>query len=85
MGPRGVLRVQGTWRNESVAERVVVGRPVVVVVVVVAVVKVAVDQAVIHIDMVNYMTDMNCTAKMIVELAVVEHLNKVMAVAVAAD
>lgn len=84
MGPRGVLRVQGTWRNESVAERVVVGRPVVVVAVV-AVVKVAVDQAVIHIDMVNYMTDMNCTAKMIVELAVGEHLNKVMAVAAAAD
>jgi len=79
MDPKGVQRVQGTWRNELVAEEVAMERRCPVSDVVVGV-EVAADQAVIHIDMENHMTGKNCSEKVIVELAVVvvEHFDKVM-------
>ena len=76
MDPKGVQRVQDTWRNELVAEEVAVeGRcPVSIVVAV----EVAADQTMIHIDMGNHMTDKNCSETVIAELVVVEHFDKAM-------
>jgi len=68
-----------------VAEEVVVGESFSVLIVVAVVVE-AVDQAMIHIRMENHMIDKNYTEKVIVEPAVVEHLDKVMdVVAVAVE
>jgi len=71
MDRKGALRVCGTWRNELVAEEEAVEESCSVSIVVAA-------EAVIHIDMENHMTGKNYTEKMIVESAVVEHLDKVM-------
>jgi hypothetical protein len=82
MDLKGVLRVQDTRRNELEAEEVAEEGRCSVLVVVVAVE--VLDQAVIHIDMErNYMTGKNYSEKMIVEVGVLGHLNKVMDVAVA--
>ena len=75
MDPKGVLRVQDTRRNELVAEEVAEeGRRSVLMVVAVE----GLNQAVIHIDIENYMTGKDYSEKAIVELGVVEHLDKVM-------
>ena len=72
-----MLRVQGTWRNELVAEEgVVVERSSASIAVAVE----AVDQAMIHIDMENHVTG----KEVIVEPAVVEHSDKAMDVAAVA-
>lgn len=76
MDPKGVQRVQDTRRNELVVEEVAKEGRYSVLVVVVAME--AVDQAVIHIDMENCMAGKSCSEKVIVELGVVEHLDKVM-------
>jgi len=76
MDPKGVQRVQDTWRNELVAEEVAVeGKCLVSVVVAV---EVAVDQTMIHIDMENHMADKNCSETVIAEPAVAEHFDKAM-------
>jgi hypothetical protein len=75
MDPKGVLRVRNTRRNELVAEEVAEeGRCSVLVVDAVE----AVDQAVTHTDKENCMTGKNYSEKVIVELGVVEHFDKVM-------
>ena len=89
MDPKGGQGGQGgqdTRRNELVAEEVAEeGRGSELVVVAAA--AVALDQAVIHIDMEkNCMTGKNYSEKVIVELGVVvERLDKVMYVAVAVE
>ena len=85
MDLKGVLRVQDTTKNELEAEEAAEEGMCSVLVVVVAVE--ALDQAVIHIDMEkNCMTGKNYSEKVIVELGVVvEHLDKVMYVAVAVE
>ena len=72
MDPKGVLKVQGMKRNELVAEEEAEEGSCSVLAVV------AVDQAVIHIDTENCMIDKNYSEKLIVELGVMEHLDKVM-------
>ena len=77
MDPKGVLRVQDT-RNGLAAEEVAEeGRCSVMLVVVDAVE--ALDQVAIHIDMErNCMAGKNYSEKVIVEVGVLEHLDKVM-------
>jgi len=73
MDPKAVLTVQDTRMNVLVAEGVAEeARYSALVVVAVQ----AVDQAVIHIDMENCMTRKNYTEKVIVEVGVVDHLDK---------
>jgi hypothetical protein len=74
MDQKGVLRVQGR-RNELGAE--VEGKHSVLVAAAVAV-GVAANQVMIHVDMKNHMTAENCSEKVIVEVAVVEQLDKAM-------
>ena len=79
MDPKGFLGVEDTRRNELVAQEVAEeGRCSALVVVAME----AVDQEEIHVDIENRMTGKNYSEKVIVELGVVEHLNKVMDVVV---